>query len=255
MDQEYIDQALVSAVIPAFNEETTIGEIVEILHRNPLVGDVIVVDDGSTDRTAVRAQRAAALVCSLYPNQGKGWAMMKGVELARHEIIFFLDADIKGLTAEMVTQLITPVISGRYEMFVAIRDRKIYLLNMLLHFTPILGGERVLTKALWYRVPNKYKKNFQIEIALNYYVKKWGKKMGFTTMPGLTQVIKEKKRGLVLGIYQRILMMRDLMTVAVELYILGSCRIIGRKLGIPIIVTGKKWVRHLSDRVGSEGRD
>ena len=110
----------------------------------------------------------------------------------------------------MITRIVTPVTSGEYGMFVGIRGRKTYWANRLLHFTPILGGERALRKALWDHVPPDYKRNFQIEIALNFFAKQLGQPMGFTVVHGLSQVIKEKKRGLLPGLWQRCAMIRDI---------------------------------------------
>ncbi len=213
-------RGLVSAIIPAFNEAKTIRDVIAVVERHPLIDEVIVVDDGSTDGTCEEAKGTSAQVICFPQNQGKASAMSAGVEAARNQLIFFLDADLHGLTPEIIDAIVRPVMTGQYGMFVAIRDRKAYWLNRILRFTPILGGERVLTKDLWYQVPPAFKKNFQIEIALNFYTKTSGRKMGFAVMPGLTQVIKEKKRGLLLGLYQRILMILDVCWAAARIYLL-----------------------------------
>lgn len=210
---------MVSAVIPAYNECRTIGGVIAPLLGHPLIDEVIVVDDGSTDDTAARARFWGATVVSLPRNGGKASAMAQGVRAAKHGIIFFLDADISGLTPAMITELVTPVTSGEYGMYVGIRGRETYWANRLLHFTPILGGERVLTRELWDHVPHTYKKNFQIEIALNFFTKQLGRKMGFTVVPGLSQVIKETKRGVWLGLWQRLLMIYDILLVSWRIYV------------------------------------
>ena len=97
--------------------------------------------------------------------------MSRGVAAARNDLIFFCDADLTGLTAEAISRILTPVLLRDYGMFVGIRARRTYWANRLLHFTPILGGERALTRALWDQVPPAYKRNFQIEIALNFFAK------------------------------------------------------------------------------------
>jgi glycosyltransferase involved in cell wall biosynthesis len=210
---------MVSAVIPAYNECRTIGGVIAPLLGHPLIDEVIVVNDGSTDDTAERARFWGATVVSVPRNGGKASAMARGVLAAKHGIIFFLDADIIGLTPAMITQLVTPVTSGEFGMYVGIRGRKTYWANRLLHFTPILGGERVLTRELWDQVPHTYKKNFQIEIALNFFAKELGRKMGFTVVPGLSQVIKETKRGVWLGLWQRLLMIYDILLVSWRIYV------------------------------------
>jgi glycosyltransferase involved in cell wall biosynthesis len=220
----------VSAIIPAHNESQTICGVIEPLLGHLLIDEIIVADDGSTDDTAERARSMGVTVISLPSNRGKASAMSRGVRAARNEIVFFCDADIIGLTPERVTRLVTAVTSGDYGMYVGIRGRKTYWANRLLHFTPILGGERVLTKTLWNRVPRTYKKNFQVEIALNFFAKHLGQRMGFTVVHGLSQVIKEKKRGFWLGLWQRLLMIYDVMLIGWRLYVVLRLKLLIARL-------------------------
>lgn len=212
----------VSAIIAAYNEQDTIADVVRSVEGHPLVSEIIVVDDGSTDATVERARQTSAKVISMDRNSGKAAAMQRGVQTARHDTILFLDADILGLTHEMITLTVTPVLTGRCGMFVAIRDRRTYWMNRLLYFIPVLGGERALTKDIWRMVPRIYRKGFQIEIALNFYTKRSGRKMSFGVMPGLSQVIKEKKRGFWLGIFQRIKMSCEVLWISFRLYVIRN---------------------------------
>ena len=82
------------AVIPAYNEETRIASVIRAAFT--FVSAVIVVDDGSQDRTAEVARDAGAIVLVHPENSGSGAATMTGVEAARHmhsDIIVTLDAD------------------------------------------------------------------------------------------------------------------------------------------------------------------
>jgi len=216
----------VSAVVPAHDEAPTIAGVVAPLLAHPLIDEVIVVDDGSTDDTAARARAAGARVVLLLANSGKAEAMSRGVAAARNDLILFCDADLTGLTSETITRIVTPVVSGGYGMFVGIRGRKSYWANRMLHFTPILGGERALTRELWHQVPQAYKKKFQIEIALNFFAKTNGHRMGFTVVSGLSQVIKEKKRGLLPGLWQRLLMIRDILLASWRIYAVLQTRLL-----------------------------
>jgi hypothetical protein len=147
------------------------------------------------------------------------------VEVSQHDVIFFSDADLKGLTPEKIDLIVAPVVAGDYDMFVGIRGRRTYWTNRLLHFTPILGGERALRRALWDQVPAAHKKNFQIEIALNYFAKLNGHRMGSRIVHGIGQVIKERKRGLLRGLWARLLMIRDIVVVSVKLYVVSEARL------------------------------
>lgn len=87
----------VSVLIPAFNEEGAIEESVRsvrsVLEETGLVFEVIVVDDGSKDRTRERAAAAGARVLALPENCGYGAALKAGIARAQHEVIVITDAD------------------------------------------------------------------------------------------------------------------------------------------------------------------
>jgi glycosyltransferase involved in cell wall biosynthesis len=210
--------------VPAHDEAATIAGVVTPLVGHPLVGEVIVVDDGSRDATAARASEAGARVISLHRTRGKAAAMQWGTQLARHEILLFCDADVIGLSAEKITCIVRPVLTGEFDMHVGIRARRMYWANRLLHFTPVISGERALRREIWDQVPPDYKRNFQIEIALNFFAKQNGHRMGISILRGVSQVIKERKRGLLTGLWQRILMIRDILLVSWRIYVLLQTR-------------------------------
>lgn len=84
----------VSVVIPAFNEAASIAGVVRVSLSVLSDGDeVVVVDDGSTDDTAVRAAEAGARVVRFARNRGKGAALGAGIEAARGDVCVFIDAD------------------------------------------------------------------------------------------------------------------------------------------------------------------
>lgn len=216
--------SFVSAIVPAFNEERTIRSVIQVLLCHPCIKEVIVVDDGSTDCTVDQVSDLPITIIELRRNCGKSAAMNAGVAAAKYEYIFFCDADVIGLDIQTLDALFTPVFSGKHTMFVGVRERSIWRLNRLLRFSPILGGERILSKDLWYGVPATYKKNFQIEIALNFFAKQMPGKMGFMLMPGVTQIIKEKKYGFFTGFIRRLCMMWDIVVVSVKIYGFESVR-------------------------------
>lgn len=214
--------ARVSVVIPAFNEAATVAACVAAVVGHPLVDEVIVVDDGSADATADAAERAGARVIRLAGNLGKAMALDAGVRAARHDVLLFLDADVTGHTHDTVTRIVQPVLDGRVEMFVGIHARRTLWLNRLLHVFPIIGGDRALTRRLWDAVPEGHKRGFEIEIAMNHTAKRFRRRMGHALIPGLTHQPKERKYGLVVGLWRRLVMLRDIVRVTFRLYILGS---------------------------------
>ncbi len=86
----------VLAVVPAYNEQASVGRTVRELQEAYSDLDIMVVDDGSVDETAVHARRAGALVCQLPYNLGVGGAMRAGYRYAlRHgyDVAVQVDAD------------------------------------------------------------------------------------------------------------------------------------------------------------------
>ncbi len=84
----------IMAIIPAFNEEQAIGSTVETV--KPYVDQVVVVDDGSTDRTRQIAKEHGATVISYLPNMGKGTALYMGAKYFMEsdcEFLFTIDGD------------------------------------------------------------------------------------------------------------------------------------------------------------------
>ena len=91
-----------SLVIPAHDEAGTIAQVVEAAWAVLDEGDeLLVIDDGSTDETAALAEATGVRVVSLRPNQGKGRALWRGIEEARHDLLLFIDADGQDDPAEI----------------------------------------------------------------------------------------------------------------------------------------------------------
>jgi glycosyltransferase involved in cell wall biosynthesis len=89
----------VSVVIPAYNEERTIQEILRRVIAEKIADEVIVVDDGSTDRTRQTLEKldgnGTIRAIMLEHNQGKGAALRTGIEQARGDVIIIQDADLE----------------------------------------------------------------------------------------------------------------------------------------------------------------
>jgi glycosyltransferase involved in cell wall biosynthesis len=114
-------QVTIVAVIPAFNEELTIGSVLLLSAKH--VSQCIVVDDGSSDRTSEIVRRAGATAIVLPENRGKAYALFKGLDAVRilkPDIVVLLDADGQNNPAEIPT-LIAPIINGEADLVIGSR--------------------------------------------------------------------------------------------------------------------------------------
>jgi glucosyl-3-phosphoglycerate synthase len=123
-------QTTVSVVIPARDEEATVGTIVAairsaLIQAVPLVDEVIVVDSRSADGTAAAARAAGASVVSqdditrgLPPMHGKGDAMWAGMAAACGDVVAFVDADVDPFDPRFVTGLLGPLLTDTAISFV-----------------------------------------------------------------------------------------------------------------------------------------
>jgi glycosyltransferase involved in cell wall biosynthesis len=195
----------VAAIVPAYNEEPTIGEVVRTLVSFSDIDEVIVVANGSTDRTAERAREAGASKVDVMPAHGKGEAMQHGLTHTDAPILFFLDGDLRGLTAEHLRLVLEPVLRGEKVMNVGLRDRGPFLMKLSAHL-PLIGGERALHRSVFERVPPQYLRGFMVEIAMNYSCRGRNLPYGSVPLPGLTIRRKMEKVGFLVGLWQYIKM-------------------------------------------------
>ena len=208
----------VSAIVAAYNEGSRLGSVLATLVAYPAFKEIIVIDDGSTDNTAAVACQFNIRYVKNEVNRGKGFSLERGVELASSEVIFFCDADISGLTAAMIADIIRPVVTGHVDMSIAMRNRKLYFAHHVTALVPLLGGERAVTRTLWKKIPAYYKDRFKIEAALNFYALYYGNGFQYRVYKGLSQVIKEKKYGWQIGLRHRWEMLKNIVQVQIKLH-------------------------------------
>ncbi|AMD16600.1 dolichyl-phosphate mannoosyltransferase [Methanobrevibacter sp. YE315] len=106
----------VSVIIPAYNEEDTVAAVVDVVKNVSFVDEIIVVNDGSSDRTEQEALNAGAIVINHEVNKGKGEALKTGYKEAECDIIAFIDADIYNLTSKKVEAMIKPILEGKTDI-------------------------------------------------------------------------------------------------------------------------------------------
>lgn len=216
-----MSRSSVSAIVPAYNEGERLAGILQLLCSYPGFTEVIVVDDGSIDDTKDVVARFPVRYLHHSPNHGKGYAMNQGVQAAGGDIIFFCDADVRGLTTQMLDTLLSPIQNGEAAMSIAVRGRSFsWLPALLAKFFPIttlISGERALPKQLWHDLPDYYKEGFRVEAGLNYLAAYRSPGIVYHVLPGLNHVPKEAKYGFWTGFIGRISMIGQVVSAHLNL--------------------------------------
>jgi glycosyltransferase involved in cell wall biosynthesis len=196
----------VTAIIAAYNEEKTIGSIIDVLKEVPLVEQIVVVSDGSTDRTVEIARDKGVEVVELLHNIGKGGALYRGLEYIRTEVVLLLDADLVGLQKEHVEALIQPVLDDEADVTIGVFEEGRFATDFAQKIAPFLSGQRAIKANILQNIPDMEVSRYGVEVAINRYVRKNGVRMKLTKLPGLTHIMKEEKLGLVKGFKERVKM-------------------------------------------------
>lgn len=193
-------------IIPAFNEEKTIGAVVKIARACPLVGRVVVVDDGSRDRTADVARAAGAEVVANHGNEGKTAALIRGAAAVDASVVMLLDADLLGLTPSHLESLAAPVLAGQAAMAIGVFLDGRWITDLSQKLTPFLNGQRAMCRAVLDGLQHAGKRRYAADTLLSLHARRLGLAVQMVPLPGLTHVMKEEKLGWVRGFLSRLLM-------------------------------------------------
>jgi len=202
----------VTAIIPAYNEEQRIASVLTVVEQASIVDEIIVVNDGSTDRTTevVEGFKDVILI-NKKENGGKGAALAAGVVAGDGDILVFIDADLIGLTPKHINSLIGPLLDDDELMmsvgkFAGGRLRT----DLPQSLVPFISGQRALRRSFLEGL-DLSKTKFGAEIALTRYAKERGAKVEEVIINDVTHVMKEEKLGVMKGGWARLSMYSDML--------------------------------------------
>jgi glycosyltransferase involved in cell wall biosynthesis len=199
-----------SILIPAYNEEASVAEVVRVALAAGL-GPVLVVDDGSEDATAEVAEEAGAEVLRLERNLGKGGAVFEGSKHLKCEVVLLIDADLVGLTEAHLRRLVRPVLEGEADMTRGVFSGGRWSTEMAQRLAPGLSGQRAVRRELLLEVEGLKTSHYGIEVAISQHAKAHGWRSQDVLLENVSQVLKEEKRGFARGFAIRMGMYYDVL--------------------------------------------
>ena len=203
-----------AVLIPAYNEARTVGAVVRAA-LEAQIGEVLVVSDGSTDDTANAARVAGAQVLELPQNGGKGAVVAAGAAALGTEYLVLLDGDLVNLTAAHIRSLLEPIYAGRAQTTAGLFSGGGAITDFGNRATPQWSGQRCIPRTTILNTPNLESRGYGIELAINDQIALECLKLEYVDLRGVSQVLKEQKRGLIGGLLWRAKMYWQILSYAV----------------------------------------
>jgi len=184
--------------------------VLAVLTQVPNIGEIICIDDASTDQTAQFLQEHFPDVhLIVHPtNQGKAWAIRTGLEISSYDNIFLCDADLEGLVKKEIEEAIEVFFEKKADMVILKRENApIHIKAFRGHI--LISGMRVIRKNDLELAIEDTKKWFALEVAINKYMMEKEKKC-LRTPSSMHNTIKAKKYGLIQWLYKDLEMYYDM---------------------------------------------
>lgn len=162
-----MNQPSLSVIIPVYNEERTISSIVEIVRTWGKATEIIVVNDGSKDKTEAALQqfKNAISFITYKTNRGKGYALARGIEKSVGEILMFLDGDVVGLTHRDLDAILGPMVSRRADMVIGVA--RFWTAGSFAPFDDLSGERAVFRKYVTQVLGTMKQVGYGVELLLN----------------------------------------------------------------------------------------
>ena len=211
LDAKLLKNVKISCIVPAYEEESRIGTVLESVITYKHFYEIIVVDDGSSDGTADVVKKYVARCRNLKllqstKNMGKTMAVLKGVQRVKGNIIVLLDADLQNLYHEYIDKMLYFVLSGRFDM--SILDRLTDKISPVgaLGLSRLFGGERAFWKKDFLDMHIQPNEGYNLETIMNMWYIKNNKRVVTVWAPELKSAWQFGKWGIIKGMSRYIKM-------------------------------------------------
>lgn len=200
----------ITCLIPAYNEAPRIAAVLKVVIGHPAISRTLVIDDGSSDGTAAVAAAAGAEVITTRGNVGKARALVEGLRRVDTGHVLLIDADLLGLSADAIDDLVRPIAEGRAAATLSLRGNTPWLWRAIR--LDYITGERLLPLSLF---SGRFEEmealpGFGFEAYLNRLLIAAGLPIAVVPWPDVASPAKARKHGLRRGVLGDIRMLGDI---------------------------------------------
>lgn len=199
---------LIAAIIPTFNEERNIAGVLEALHLSDILDEIIIVDDGSDDKTVEIVRKFSETdrrmrVIQHERNKGKGQAIFSGWVATTAPYLLLLDADLHKLTPDHILALMNPVLTHQVDMTLGLFWGGHIITDLSSWGMPFLTGQRGLRAEILKHISQEAAAGYGFEVALTVVANQYGYHKRFVPLKGVWHPPSEFHRGGLNGIIWR----------------------------------------------------
>lgn len=213
----------ISAIIPAYNEQKNIKQVLELVVTVPGFSEIIVVDDGSSDLTSELARSVQGIkLIRLEKNVGKTQAVQKAISQMKFEHFMLIDADLFGLQKRHLEEVISTYRQNIDMVILDYGNQELYLRKIFKSF-PALSGVRILAKKVFEHIQFKENDRFELENRINDYFLDQGLSIIVVTGDTVKSPHKYEKYSFHKGLYLEAKALR-------EIFLSGGARNIGKMI-------------------------
>ncbi|MFB6181363.1 MAG: glycosyltransferase family 2 protein [Candidatus Magasanikbacteria bacterium] len=205
-----------SCIIPFYNEGHRIIKTLRKINQIDEFDEIICIDDGSDDDIykEVKNKFPKVNLIKLNKNRGKSEAIKTGAREARSEVLFFLDADLKNLNKKDIRQAVLHMKTGNFDMIILKLDKAISPIDIARSHI-LLAGQRLLYRKDFLEIAKTENfVDFQLEIAINRFMRKREKEVGWMKSQLRTPKKAEKRENYLQAVKEDCTMIKSILSYA-----------------------------------------
>jgi glycosyltransferase involved in cell wall biosynthesis len=204
-----MEKEMVSCIIPFYNEGERVLQVLDVVASIEGIGEIICVDDGSTDRTFELIKKNCSGIngiklVRLPSNCGKSAAVRHALKFTRHDTVLLMDADLKNINSDEVHKAVKAMSDRTIDMIILRRVNAAWFVKMN-RGDLLFSGERLLRKKDLAAILDEGVNGYELEVAINSYMQDNKRNVLWMSWSAVN-TYKSRKRGFFEGLVKDVKM-------------------------------------------------